>query len=82
MIWLATVNTAWAFTLWNRTLRRLAAAESSLINNTMLVQVALLAWLFLEERLERPQIGGVALAAVGVAVSQRLGAGRRPAGDA
>ena len=34
--WLAVVNTAFAFTLWNRTLRTLTAVESSIINSTML----------------------------------------------
>lgn len=35
--WLAVVNTAFAFTMWNVTLRTLTAMESSLINNTMLI---------------------------------------------
>jgi drug/metabolite transporter (DMT)-like permease len=48
--WLAVVNTAVAFTVWNHTMRRLSAMESSLINNTMLVHVAVLAWIFLGER--------------------------------
>jgi drug/metabolite transporter (DMT)-like permease len=75
--WLAVVNTAIAFTLWNRTLRTLTAAESSVLNGTMLVQVALLAWLFLDESLTLRQIAGMALAGVGaVAVQVR---GRSPA---
>jgi drug/metabolite transporter (DMT)-like permease len=41
--WLAVVNTALAFTLWNRILRTLSAVESSTINRTMLVQVSVLA---------------------------------------
>ena len=47
--WLAVVNTAIAFTLWNRSMRNLAAVESAAINNTMLIQIALLAWVFLGE---------------------------------
>lgn len=35
--WLAVVNTAFAFTVWNLTQRTLSAVESSLINNTMLI---------------------------------------------
>jgi drug/metabolite transporter (DMT)-like permease len=50
VLWLAVVNTAFAFTLWNRTLQVLSATESTMINNTMLVQIAVLAWLFLGER--------------------------------
>jgi len=37
IVWLALVNTAFAFTLWNRTLQVLSAVESSIINNTMLI---------------------------------------------
>ena len=43
ILWLAVVNTALAFTLWNYTLRTLSAMESSILNNTMLFQIAVLA---------------------------------------
>ena len=46
----AVVNTAFAFTVWNHTLRTLTAVESSVMNNTMLIQVAVLAWLILDEK--------------------------------
>jgi drug/metabolite transporter (DMT)-like permease len=68
--WLAVVNTAFAFTLWNHTLRTLPAVESSVINNTMLVQIALLAWLFLGERLNWQELLGLALAGTGAFVVQ------------
>lgn len=68
--WLALVNTAFAFTLWNNALRTLTAMESSLINNTMLVQIAFLAWVFLGERLEGVQILGLALVGSGALVVQ------------
>lgn len=64
--WLAVVNTAFAFTLWNQSLQVLSAMESSIINNTMLVQIALLAWLFLGEELNGLDMIGLALAAVGI----------------
>ncbi|MFQ5349342.1 MAG: DMT family transporter [Thermoanaerobaculia bacterium] len=70
VLWLAIVNTAVAFTLWNHTLRRLTAIESSLINNTMLVQIAILAWLFLGEPIGARQAVGLALAVVGVLLVQ------------
>jgi drug/metabolite transporter (DMT)-like permease len=38
--WLSVINTAFAFTLWNHTLRTLTAVESSVMNNTVLVQIA------------------------------------------
>jgi drug/metabolite transporter (DMT)-like permease len=68
--WLAVVNTALAFTLWNHTLRTLSATESSIINSTMLVQIAVLAWLFLGERLTWQEIIGMALAGIGALIVQ------------
>jgi drug/metabolite transporter (DMT)-like permease len=68
--WLAVVNTAGAFTLWNHTQRTLSAVESSIINSTMLVQIALLAWLFLGEALSGPQFLGLALAGGGALLVQ------------
>jgi drug/metabolite transporter (DMT)-like permease len=51
VLWLAVVNSAIAFTLWNRILRTLTAMDPSIINNTMLFQITLLAWVFLGEAL-------------------------------
>jgi drug/metabolite transporter (DMT)-like permease len=75
--WLAVANTAFAFTLWNHTLRVLPAVESSIINNTMLVQVAVLSWLFLDESLEGWQIAGMVLAGLGTLTVQLRLQGRR-----
>ena len=66
ILWLAVVNGAFAFTLWNYTMQILSAAESSLINNTMLVQIGILAWVFLGERPDLKQIVGMAVVVVGV----------------
>jgi drug/metabolite transporter (DMT)-like permease len=68
--WLAVVNTAFAFTLWNHTLRTLSAMESTIINSTMLVQIAVLAWLFLGEQLTWQEVIGMALAALGALIVQ------------
>jgi drug/metabolite transporter (DMT)-like permease len=68
--WLAVVNTAFAFSLWNLTLQTLTAMESSLINSTMLLQIALLAWVFLGESLGIKEITGLVLAGLGVLVVQ------------
>jgi drug/metabolite transporter (DMT)-like permease len=68
--WLAIVNTAFAFTLWNHTLRTLTAVESSTLNSTMLPQTILLAWLLLGESLAAKQIIGLVLVGVGVLVVQ------------
>jgi len=70
ILWLAVVNTAFAFTLWNHTLRTLSAMESTVINNTMLIQIAVLAWLFLGESLNSLEIVGMVVAAVGALLVQ------------
>jgi len=70
IVWLAVVNTALAFTLWNKSLQILSAVESSIINNTMLVQIAVLAWLFLDETLTPRDVAGLVLAMVGVLMVQ------------
>jgi drug/metabolite transporter (DMT)-like permease len=70
ILWLAVVNSAFAFTLWNRTLRTLSAMESSIINNTMLFQIALLAWIFLGEALSGGEVLGMVLAALGTLAVQ------------
>jgi len=75
IVWLAVVNTALAFTLWNHTLRSLSAMESSVINNTMLIQIAVLAWIFLGERLSGQEIAGLAVAALGTLLVQLRSAG-------
>lgn len=75
--WLGVVNTAFAFTLWNHTLRALTAVESSVINNTMLIQIAILAVIFLGERLGPLQIAGLACAALGALTVQLVPVLRR-----
>jgi drug/metabolite transporter (DMT)-like permease len=70
VIWLAVVNTAFAFTLWNHTLRALSAMESSIINSTMLVQIAVLAWIFLGEAFTLKEAIGMGLAGLGTYVVQ------------
>ena len=70
IIWLAAVNTAFAFTLWNVSLRRLSAVESAGINNTMLIQIAMLAWVFLDEA---PGLGewiGIVAVSLGIFLTQ------------
>lgn len=84
--WLAAVNTALAFTLWNRSLQRLTALESAGINNSMLVQIAVLAWAFLGESPGVAGIIGVVAVTVGIVLTQAggdpgtLASGRRQTG--
>jgi drug/metabolite transporter (DMT)-like permease len=77
IVWLALVNTALAFTLWNLSLRRLTALESAAINNTMLLQVAVLAWVFLGETPGLPEVIGIALVSLGVLMAQTASPRRR-----
>lgn len=67
---LAVVNTAFSFTVWNYTLQTLTAMESSLVNSTMLIQVAILAWIFLGDRLNGQEVVGLIFAALGVLIVQ------------
>ncbi|MBK7229547.1 MAG: EamA family transporter [Ignavibacteriales bacterium] len=70
LLWLAVVNTALAFTLWNYTLRTLTAMESSIINGTMLIQIAVLAWIFLGEDISIKEILGMLIASLGAVLVQ------------
>jgi len=70
LIWLAAINTAFAFTLWNLTLRTLTAMESCIINGTMLIQIAILAWVFLDEKITLQEGMGMFIAALGAILVQ------------
>ena len=64
------VNTAFAFTLWNHSLQHLTATESSVVNNTMLIQIAILAAVFLGEPISWTQGFGLAVATAGALLVQ------------
>jgi drug/metabolite transporter (DMT)-like permease len=70
VLFLAVVITAFAFTLWNKTLQTLSATESTIINNTMLFQIAILAWIFLGENLTILQVAGLLVAFSGALIVQ------------
>jgi drug/metabolite transporter (DMT)-like permease len=70
LLWLAIINTALAFTIWNHTLRTLTAMESSIINGTMLIQIAVLAWIFLGESINIREISGMLIAITGAILVQ------------
>jgi len=70
LLWLAIINTALAFTIWNFTLRTLSAMESSIINGTMLIQIAVLAWIFLGEEITVREGLGMIIAAIGALLVQ------------
>lgn len=87
IVWLAVVNTAFAFTLWNHTLRTLSATQSSIINGTMLIWIPILAVAFLGESINGKEILGLVIAGGGTLMVQLQAPtkllnflGRRPAG--
>jgi drug/metabolite transporter (DMT)-like permease len=70
LLWLAVINTALAFTIWNLTLRTLSAMKSSIINGTMLIQISILAWIFLGEEISLKEGIGMLIAASGAVLVQ------------
>jgi drug/metabolite transporter (DMT)-like permease len=72
LMWLGIVNTALAFTLWNQALQQLTAVSASLINSTMMIQIALLAWIFLGESPLTRQWLAISFVFLGVVMVQVL----------
>jgi drug/metabolite transporter (DMT)-like permease len=70
ILWLAVINTAFAFTLWNYTLKTLRAVESSIINGTMLIQITLLSYIFLEENITIIKAAGIIIVTAGAFLVQ------------
>ncbi len=70
ILWLAVINTAFAFTLWNHTLRTLTAMESSIINGTMLIWIPIFAVLFLGESISPKEIVGLVAVGIGTLIVQ------------
>jgi drug/metabolite transporter (DMT)-like permease len=70
ILWMAGINTALGFTLWNFALRELKAVESSVVSSTINIFIALLAWIFLGETLMLNEIFGMLIAGVGIILVQ------------
>ena len=70
IVWLATVNTALAFYLWNWALSSIPAYHLTVLQNVMLVEIALFSFAFLSEPLTSLMILGMALVLVGVIIVQ------------
>ncbi|MBD3157445.1 MAG: EamA family transporter [Candidatus Lokiarchaeota archaeon] len=79
ILWLAIINTAFAFTLWNRAMRVLRAVDVSLINSTMLPQIVVLSVLFLGEMPDILDWVGLVLFALSIALIQISQAKRKGA---
>ena len=65
---LGVVNTALTFFLWNRVLRRLETFEVSVLQNTRLIQITVLAWVFLGERFTAAKVPAMALVFLGALI--------------
>ncbi len=71
IVWLGIVNTALAFTLWIHSLEELKAFETAVLQNTMLIQIALLSMLFLGETLSSNKIIGMIFVLTGAILAQK-----------
>lgn len=69
-LYMAVVNTSVAFTYWNKSMKVLTAAESSTINNSMMIQVPILAVIFLGEQITLRQLAGMAVIIIGIVLVQ------------
>lgn len=70
ILWLGIANTALAFFLWNNALQRLEAFEISVLQNTMLVQIAILSWIFLGEQITLLKLASMILVFFGALIVQ------------
>ena len=70
ILWLALVNTAFAFTLWNHTLRTLTAMESSIINGTMMIWIPIFAVIILNETIAWKEVIGLVITILGTLIVQ------------
>jgi drug/metabolite transporter (DMT)-like permease len=70
IVWLATANTALAFFMWNWSLKAIPAYELTVLQDVMLVEIAIFAFVFLGETITPLMVGGMALVLLGVFVVQ------------
>jgi probable blue pigment (indigoidine) exporter len=75
--WLATVNSAFAYFLYNHALKSITALEMNVTLNLSPLGTALLAWLILGESLSSIQIAGIFVVVAGVTTVQIAGNRRK-----
>lgn len=73
VVWLATANTALAFFLWNWTLTEIPAYHLTVLQNVMLVEIAIFSFFFLGEALTPLMLVGMTLVLLGVILVQLRG---------
>jgi len=71
--WLATANTALAFFMWNWSLKAIPAYELTVLQDLMLVEIAIFAFVFLQETITPLMMVGMTLVLAGVLVVQVKG---------
>lgn len=76
VVFLAVVNTAFAFLAWNWTLKAIPAYELTVLQDLMLVEIAAFSLVFLGEVITPVMYAGIALVLAGVVLVQLKG--RRP----
>ncbi|MHA2358961.1 MAG: DMT family transporter [Candidatus Thorarchaeota archaeon] len=76
ILWLAVINTALAFYLWNKSMRVLRAIDMTLINSTMMPQIVILSIIFLGEYPNYLDWIGLIILAISVAAVQVLQASK------
>lgn len=69
-VWLATANTALAFFLWNWALKAIPAYHLTVLQNIMLVEIAVFSFVFLGEILTPMMITGMAIVLLGIVMVQ------------
>ena len=77
VLWLSVVNTALAFTLWNKAMQTLRAIDISIINGMMFPQIVLLSVVFLGEMPDLVDWVGLALIGISVMLVQIIEARRK-----
>jgi O-acetylserine/cysteine efflux transporter len=73
IIWLASVNTAFAYFIYNHALKTITALEMNVFFNLSPLVTALFAWLFLTQTISPLQILGVLIVIAGVTIVQIQG---------
>jgi drug/metabolite transporter (DMT)-like permease len=78
VVWLAVVNTVFAYLIYNHALQTLTALEMNVMFNLGPIGTALIAWPLLGEALTPTQLAGMAMVVVGVIAVQRRGESVEP----
>jgi len=80
LVGVATFSSVLAYVFWNRGVELVGPQVAGLFVHLMPVFGAILAWLFLDERLQGYHVAGIALILTGIAITSRRGGAAAPAG--